>query len=240
MCICQYLLIIIILNLYTEEKDEYDATGQRNYIRACESIGIIPASHFIRCLLSQEATIDLSHHYIGPKGAKAVAVALVVSIDPPSLSLSPTSCPLYPFFLSSLHLFSPSSFFLAFLHLSSCSFSLSFLCAINHLSLSFLPSLSLLRPFLSPSLSSLPSSLPSSLTPSSVSPQSNTTVTNLNLSYNGLCSEGGVAILDMLKENCYITHLDLSNNAIGAAGAVMLYDILHCNTTVVHCNLSGK
>ena len=37
--------------------------------------------------------------------------------------------------------------------------------------------------------------------------QSNTTVTHLDLSDNGLGTEGGVAITAMLKENCYITHL---------------------------------
>lgn len=37
--------------------------------------------------------------------------------------------------------------------------------------------------------------------------QSNTTVTELDLSDNGLGTEGGLAITTMLKENCYITHL---------------------------------
>ena len=64
-----------------EEKEEYDITGQRTYARACEMIGVIPVSHFIRCLQSQEATIDLSHHYVGPKGAKAIAVSLTVCGD---------------------------------------------------------------------------------------------------------------------------------------------------------------
>lgn len=37
--------------------------------------------------------------------------------------------------------------------------------------------------------------------------QSNTSVTQLDLSDCGLGTEGGVAIASMLKENCYITHL---------------------------------
>lgn len=37
--------------------------------------------------------------------------------------------------------------------------------------------------------------------------QSNTNVTHLDLSDNGLGIEGTIAITAMLKENCYITHL---------------------------------
>lgn len=51
--------------------------------------------------------------------------------------------------------------------------------------------------------------------------------------------EGGLAIIDMLKENCYITHLDISNNNITSTGAYALADTLTANSTVVHCNLSG-
>ena len=41
MCICQYLLIIIFL-ISTEEKDEYDATGQRNYISPFPMLPVLP------------------------------------------------------------------------------------------------------------------------------------------------------------------------------------------------------
>lgn len=37
--------------------------------------------------------------------------------------------------------------------------------------------------------------------------QSNTIVTHLDLSDNGLATEGAIAIATMMKENCYITHL---------------------------------
>ena len=37
--------------------------------------------------------------------------------------------------------------------------------------------------------------------------QSNTVVTDLDLSDNGLGVEGCLAIMAMMKENCYITHL---------------------------------
>ena len=37
--------------------------------------------------------------------------------------------------------------------------------------------------------------------------QNNTATTQLDLSDNGLGTEGGVAIVSMLKENCYISHV---------------------------------
>ena len=64
--------------MHTEEKKEYDATGGKEYLRVCESLGIIPASYFLRVIQAQESTVSMSHHGIGPKGAKAIAIALTV------------------------------------------------------------------------------------------------------------------------------------------------------------------
>lgn len=60
------------------------------------------------------------------------------------------------------------------------------------------------------------------------------------MSYNGLGAEGGLAIIDMLKENCFISHIDLSNNHIGSAGAFGLAEMLSFNNTVTHIDFSGK
>ena len=61
----------------TEEKEEFDVSGKKVYLKACETMGIIPASYFVRNI--QEPQVLMPHHGIGAKGAKAVAVALVVS-----------------------------------------------------------------------------------------------------------------------------------------------------------------
>ena len=60
-----------------EEKEEFDVSGKKVYLKACEIMGIIPASYFVRNI--QEPQIIMPHHGIGGKGAKAIAVALVVS-----------------------------------------------------------------------------------------------------------------------------------------------------------------
>jgi len=70
-------LIQLSTTLFTsEEKEEFDVSGKKIYLKACETMGIIPASYFVRNI--QETDILMQHHGIGCKGAKAIAVALVV------------------------------------------------------------------------------------------------------------------------------------------------------------------
>ncbi len=64
---------------HTEEKEEYDATGAKAYLKSCESLGIIPASYFIRTVQAGESSVCMEHHGLGAKGGKAIAVALTVS-----------------------------------------------------------------------------------------------------------------------------------------------------------------
>ena len=70
--------------------------------------------------------------------------------------------------------------------------------------------------------------------------QTNTTVTHLDLSDNGLGTEGTVAVADMLKENCFISHINLSDNAMGPPGAFVVSDMLLSNSSITHCYLRGK
>lgn len=66
------------IRISIDEKKVYDHTGCDTYTRVCKALGIIPATHFIRCLQAEESTIDLTHHYLGPKGTKALSIALTV------------------------------------------------------------------------------------------------------------------------------------------------------------------
>lgn len=50
-----------------------------------------------------------------------------------------------------------------------------------------------------------------------LSRQSNTVVTHLDLSDNGLGMEGCLAITAMMRENCYITHM--VGGAVGGVAA---------------------
>ena len=66
------------INIHLEEKEEYDVTGGKLYLKTCETLGIIPASNFLRSVQAQESHINLGHHGVGPRGTKAIAVALTV------------------------------------------------------------------------------------------------------------------------------------------------------------------
>jgi len=69
----------------------------------------------------------------------------------------------------------------------------------------------------------------------------NTKLLKLDLSDNWLDSDGGIAIGNMLKENCYITHLNLSDNHLGLQGIQLLCHVVQeYNDTVQHLNLSGN
>ncbi len=65
---------------FSDEKKAYDPTGCDAYTSVCKALGIIPASHFVRCLQNEDSEVDMRHHYLGPKGVKALSVALMVGL----------------------------------------------------------------------------------------------------------------------------------------------------------------
>ncbi len=65
-------------------------TGGRVYLEVCGELGVVPASYFSRHMCSSE--IILKHHGLGPLGAKAVAIPLVVR----------TICVLHIFIMSNI------------------------------------------------------------------------------------------------------------------------------------------
>ncbi|XP_060138974.1 leucine-rich repeat-containing protein 74A [Zootoca vivipara] len=64
-------------DLEIEDPDRSFATikGAELYIEACKLVGVVPVSYFIRNM--EEPTMNLNHHGLGPKGTKAIAIALV-------------------------------------------------------------------------------------------------------------------------------------------------------------------
>lgn len=60
--------------------------GADLYIEACKLVGVIPVSYFLRNM--EELVMNLNHHGLGPKGTKAIAIALVVS----DTSITAISC----------------------------------------------------------------------------------------------------------------------------------------------------
>ena len=59
-----------------EPTKTFDPTGRRLYLAACANIGVTPVSYFYRHI--EDKDMILRHHGLGSKGAKAIAIALVV------------------------------------------------------------------------------------------------------------------------------------------------------------------
>merc|ERR1712064_121857 len=57
---------------------------------------------------------------------------------------------------------------------------------------------------------------------------------------NRINNAGAKAIAEMLRANTTITHLDLSWNDLGVDGGIALLDGLKHNSTLIDCQLSGS
>ncbi|XP_063649865.1 leucine-rich repeat-containing protein 74A isoform X13 [Pan troglodytes] len=63
-------------DLEIEDDDKFFTTGQKElYLEACKLMGVVPVSYFIRNM--EESYVNLNHHGLGPRGTKAIAIALV-------------------------------------------------------------------------------------------------------------------------------------------------------------------
>ncbi|XP_042319554.1 leucine-rich repeat-containing protein 74A [Sceloporus undulatus] len=64
-------------DLEIEDPERSFATikGAELYTEACKLVGVVPVSYFIRNM--EEPIMNLNHHGLGPKGTKAIAIALV-------------------------------------------------------------------------------------------------------------------------------------------------------------------
>uniref|UniRef100_A0A8B9S468 Leucine-rich repeat-containing protein 74A n=1 Tax=Apteryx owenii TaxID=8824 RepID=A0A8B9S468_APTOW len=63
------------LEIEDPEKAFAGITGIELYLEACRLLELVPVSHFIQNLA--KPYINLNHHGLGPRGAKAIAIALV-------------------------------------------------------------------------------------------------------------------------------------------------------------------
>ncbi|CAL8249023.1 unnamed protein product [Merluccius merluccius] len=63
----------------------YDRTGQACYMEACRVFQVVPVSHFLRHMQSDE--LSLAHRGLGPQGTKALAVPLVTNTSIQKLNM---------------------------------------------------------------------------------------------------------------------------------------------------------
>ena len=61
---------------FAEKAEKYDTTGSKIYLQTCRFLDVTPVSFFLKNI--HEERLDLKHRLLGPKGGKALAVALEV------------------------------------------------------------------------------------------------------------------------------------------------------------------
>lgn len=76
-----YVLLIlhmIFISGNSVENITYDVVlnNKEKYKQACKECGVIPASYFLRNMTNQR--LNIAHHGLGEKGAKAISIALMV------------------------------------------------------------------------------------------------------------------------------------------------------------------
>ncbi|XP_051833498.1 leucine-rich repeat-containing protein 74A [Antechinus flavipes] len=233
-------------------------TGQEDlYREACKLVGVIPVSYFIRNM--EEAHMNLSHHGLGPKGTKAIAIALVSNTTITRLELEDNWI-LEEGILSLMQMLH-ENYYIQELNVS-----------YNHLGSG---GAKIITDFLLENTSSLWSiqlagnnfkddaaemfrnALVSNyrikeldLSHNSFSEKGgeqlgymlvlNEGLQTLNLGWNQLHSRGAVAVCYSLRVNVTLKTLDLSWNGFGNEGAQVLGEVLKINSTLSYLDISSN
>ncbi|KAK2530748.1 Lrrc74a [Columba livia] len=227
------------------EKAFRSIRGTELYLEACRLVEVVPVSYFIQNL--DKPYINLNHHGLGPKGVKAIAIALVnISnnhLDTAgaeaitSLLLDNVSC-LHTLQLSGNNFGEEAALYFAEALMSNYQ--------VKKLDLShnefhekggqllgqMLASNTKLE-FLDLSWNHLKRKGAVGLSVVAKIPllslEVNDALKILNLSWNGIGNEGALALGEALKLNNVLVHLDISNNKINNEGAKRLCRGLEVN-----------
>uniref|UniRef100_A0A3Q4ACM4 EF-hand domain-containing protein n=1 Tax=Mola mola TaxID=94237 RepID=A0A3Q4ACM4_MOLML len=239
--------------------DEKEESGKETslsevYLQACTLVGVVPVSYFIRNLDS--ATVTLSHHGLGPLGCKALAIALVSAMNINTLELADN------------HIQAEGAKYL--MEMLRANFTIQHLVRWNEK-----PPLegtkhhdyfvSLHNCYFIPSGNGFTDDDAKYFADAL---SINSSIKELDLSYNKFCGKGGehmgqmlannegIEVLDLswnhmrmkgavafcagLKVNMMLKHLDLSWNGFGNEGALALGEALKFNKNLVHLNLNNN
>ncbi|NWW53429.1 LR74A protein, partial [Pedionomus torquatus] len=245
------------LEVEDPEKPFMVVTGTELYLEACRLMEVVPVSHFIQNLT--KPYINLNHHGLGPKGVKAIAIALVSNTTVTHLELEDNcileegamciaemlrenSC-LQKLNISNNHLGTAGAKAIASLLLNNTSsiyalqlsggLWLEDLIVSAHLSLQGsyqVKELDLSHNEFSEKGGQLLGQMLAT----------NSTLEMLDLSWNYLWRKGTEALARGLRGNVALKILNLSWNGIGNEGALALGEALRVNNVLVHLDISNN
>ncbi|NXW39981.1 LR74A protein, partial [Nyctiprogne leucopyga] len=252
------------LEVEDPEKAFVGIMGTELYLEACRLMEVVPVSHFIENL--DKPYINLNHHGLGPKGVKAIAIALVSNGTVTHLELEDNcilaegaiclaemlreNSSLQELNISNNHLDTAGAEAIASLLLDN----MSYLHAIQLSGNNFGEETA---PYFAEALMGNYQVKELDLSHNEFSEKggqllgqmlaSNTTLEILDLSWNHLRRKGTVALgrvanipLLSLEGNGTLKILNLSWNGIGNEGAVALGEALKVNNALVHLDISNN
>ncbi|XP_068947807.1 leucine-rich repeat-containing protein 74A [Petaurus breviceps papuanus] len=210
------------------DSEKLFTTGQEDlYLEACKLVGVIPVSYFIRNM--EETHMNLNHHGLGPKGTKAIAIALVSNTTITRLELEDNWI-LEEGALALMQMLH-ENYYIQELNVSN-----------NHLDS---PGAKIITDFLLENTSSLWSIQLAGNNFNDETAQmfcnaltSNYRIKALDLSHNAFSEKGGEQLGHMLVLNEGLQTLDLSWNQLNLKGAVSLCNSLRVNITLKTLDLS--
>ncbi|XP_017736084.1 PREDICTED: leucine-rich repeat-containing protein 74A isoform X5 [Rhinopithecus bieti] len=215
-------------DLEIEDNEKFFTTGQKElYLEACKLVGVVPVSYFIRNM--EESYVNLNHHGLGPRGTKAIAIALVSNTAVTKLELE-DNCIMEEGVLSLVEMLQ-ENYYLQEMNISN-----------NHLGLEGARIISDFFERNSSSIWNLELSgndfKEESAAPLCQALSTNYRIKKLDLSHNQFSDIGGEQLGQMLAINVGLTSLDLSWNNFHTRGAVALCNGLRGNVTLTKLDLS--
>uniref|UniRef100_A0A2K5DXY4 Leucine rich repeat containing 74A n=1 Tax=Aotus nancymaae TaxID=37293 RepID=A0A2K5DXY4_AOTNA len=245
-------------DLEIEDNEKFFTTGQKElYLEACKLVGVVPVSYFIRNM--EESYVNLNHHGLGPRGTKAIAIALVSNTTVTKLELEDNG--ITEEGILSLVEMLQENYYLQEMNISNNQLGLEGARIISDFletNTSSIWNLELSgNDFKEESAALLCQVLSSNyrikkldLSHNQFSDvggehlgqmlATNVGLTSLDLSWNHFHTRGAVALCNGLRGNVTLTKLDLSMNGLGNEGALALGEVLRLNSCLVHLDVSGN
>ncbi|XP_058511156.1 leucine-rich repeat-containing protein 74A isoform X1 [Ochotona princeps] len=245
-------------DLETEDDEKLYTTGQRElYLEACKLLGVVPVSYFLRNM--EEPYMNLNHHGLGPKGTKAIAIALVSNTSIIKLELEDNYI-MGEGVLSLVEMLH-ENYYLQELNISDNDLGLEGAKIISDFLQRNISSLWKLKlsgnnfkeesaALLSQALSSNYQIKKMNLSHNQLSDTGgeqlgqmlaiNVGLQTLNLSWNHFHIRGAVALCNGLRMNVTLKKLDLSMNGFGNEGAMALSEVLRLSSCLVYLDISGN
>lgn len=236
-----------------EEKTNYDTTGREVYVNQCKALSIIPVSYFLRHMQTTE--IQMSHHGLGPKGTKAIALALVNNTTVLKLNLSDNAleaeggqyianmlrenCYITVLDLSENKLGTIGAKALGDMLHINVNLKEVYLSGNNFTDKDIEHFAEVMKDFrlthFDLSRNSIGEKGGLMLGPAIAA---NESLEYLNLSWNNIRRKGAIAVANGLKNNVMLKHIDLSWNGFGDEGAVAIGEAMKNNTILTWVDIS--